>query len=170
VRLTQLLSLVLTDSASERVRKNHAQAIKELQAEVRRLDGLPRRFPLVFGALTLNATSARYLLPASLTDDAQISTGEQSVVMAFPGVLQSLTIRQANTNGNGEDVIYTVQINGTDTPLTATLATGAIGDVTAFKSRAYEAGDRVAVLCTPQGSGIGAGVNIQVTASVEVAI
>jgi hypothetical protein len=161
---------VLTDSASEQVRKSHAAAIKELQAEVRRLDGLPRRFPIVFGALTLNATSARYLLPAPLTDDAQISTGEQSVVMAFPGVLQSLTIRQANTNGNGEDVVYTVQINGTDTALTATLATGAIGDVTAFKSRAYEAGARVAVLCTPQGSGIGAGVNIQVTAAVEVSI
>lgn len=37
MRLTQLLSLVLTDSASERVRKNHEQAIKELQAEIRKL-------------------------------------------------------------------------------------------------------------------------------------
>jgi hypothetical protein len=37
VRLTQLLSLVLTDSASERVRRNHERAIKELQAEVRKL-------------------------------------------------------------------------------------------------------------------------------------
>jgi hypothetical protein len=37
VRLTQLLSLVLTDSASERVRKSHERAIKELQAEVRAL-------------------------------------------------------------------------------------------------------------------------------------
>jgi hypothetical protein len=38
VRLTQLLSLVLTDSASEQVRKSHERAIKELQSEVRRLD------------------------------------------------------------------------------------------------------------------------------------
>jgi hypothetical protein len=73
VRLTQLLSLVLTDSASERVRKSHERAIKELQAEVRKLyasgvagaDGLsanglwaPVGDPVVVGSTVTSFTAA----------------------------------------------------------------------------------------------------------------
>jgi hypothetical protein len=170
VRLTQLLSLVLTDSASERVRKNHERAIKELQAEVRRLDSVARRFPIVFGCRSLHETATRFLTPAATTVDGVASSNEQSIPLHSAGRLVSIAVSHPNTAGNGEDVRYQVHVNGTDTDLFLDLATGAVGSAFLTRARAVSARDLVSISATPQGTGIGSAAAVQPVVVVEVAI
>lgn len=73
------------------------------------------------------------------------------------GTLRNLFIRHNAAVGNGNSVVYTVMVNGVATTLTATLATGAVGQSSDLVNSAVVAqGDRIAVRAV-KALGLGAG-------------
>jgi hypothetical protein len=113
------------------------------------------------------AADARFLVPGR--DNPSIATTVD--VMQWPlveaGHLMKLFVRHNSANGNGNDVVYTVLLNGAPTAITATLASGAVGQVSDLVNTGVAAqGDRVSLRAT-KAAGIGSG-QLDVQASLEV--
>lgn len=90
------------------------------------------------------------------------------IVAPRAGTLRNLFVRHAAAVGNGNNVVYTVRINGADTLLTVTLATGAIGQASdTLHTPVVAQGDRITLRATKPAS-IGAGAVI-VSATMELA-
>lgn len=84
------------------------------------------------------------------------------------GMLQSLFVRHNRAVGNGNNVVYTILVNGVVTLLAATLATGAIGQVSDLVNMvAVAQGDRVALRASKAAS-IGNG-QLEVAVTMEFA-
>jgi hypothetical protein len=96
------------------------------------------------------------------------TTETTPIVSPRAGTLRNLFVRHAAAAGNGNLVVYTVRINGVDTLLTATLATGAIGQASNLFNIALVAqGDRI-TLRAVKPLAVGGG-SIMVSATMEIA-
>ena len=83
---------------------------------------------LVFGCTSIAATAdTRYLPPGfgSITAD---TSATYSMVSPRAGTLKDLRVRHGIASGNGNPVVYTVDVNGSVTTISTSLATGAIGN------------------------------------------
>lgn len=127
-----------------------------------------RNAALFFGAIDIGAAAdSQFLRPgfgatSSPTDDFQMP-------IPFVGAssVRCLFVRHNLANGNGENVVYTVFVNGVATALTVTLRAGVVGQVSDMvNSVAVVQGDRVSVQATKP-LAIGAGT-MSVTVSLVI--
>lgn len=105
-------------------------------------------FPPVLGFGDGNIGSApgtRFLGPWFGGANEVSSTTIIEVVMPRGGIVRRFFVRHNDTVGNGNSVVYTVMKNGVATAITATLATGAIGQASDLvNSFTVVQGDRLA--------------------------
>lgn len=110
---------------------------------------------LTFGAQTTSgggAGSTRYLFPGGGTKSAQSRVQE----MRAPknGTLRNLYIKVGNPRGNGNDVVYTVRVNGVDTAIEVTMVGNADndGEDTTNQVTIVEGDDIAIVITKPDGN------------------
>ena len=112
---------------------------------------------LTFGADSIAAAADTRFLPPGFIDGTASTVNEARYVVPRAGTLQRMYVRHNAANGNGNSVVYTVRVNGAPTALTASLASGAIGQASNLVSSvAVVAGDIVDVTAVKALS-IGAG-------------
>lgn len=111
---------------------------------------VPRNCAWVWGADDVGAAAeSRFLTPghgpaASLTDDFQVP-----VPFVGASSVRCLFVRHNLANGNGNNVDYTVFVNGVATAITVSLATGAVGQGSDMVNAvAIVQGDRVSIQAT----------------------
>lgn len=120
-------------------------------------------FPMVWGASNVAAgADTRYLVPGYTNNQA--GTSPLPLSMPRGGTLGRIHVRHNNASGNGNPVQYVVRVNDTDTALTVSLPTGAIGQAAFDVNVPVVKGDRVAVKAV-KASGIGSG-GVEVLATV----
>ena len=108
---------------------------------------------LVWGNTSIAAAAdTRFLTPGFTNQTAQ--TSSIGAVGLRSGVLRSFRVRHNSANGNGNNVVYDVRVNGVPQGLGLTLASGAIGG----------AADLVTAIAVP------AGALLEVTASKALGI
>lgn len=101
---------------------------------------------LAWGDNSISATSGtRYLTPWVGTGTAQ--TTSLALPMPCAGTVRNLQVLHNTPAGNGNTVVYTVQKNGVDTALTATLAStgSAAQDVVAAHAVTVARGDKISL-------------------------
>lgn len=117
-------------------------------------------FPVVWGSGDVVNTVGTVFIPPGWSNQQARATRDYSVTMTRAGIMKNLRVRHNLAVGNGNTVVYTVTKNSVDTTLTATLATGAIGNASdTTHSFTVVAGDLIdikAVKGTALGSGGGA--------------
>ncbi len=86
---------------------------------------------LTFGCENIVAGgTTRYLYAGYAEDSAQLATAAvipRGIVVTASGTLKNLFVRHNLANGNGNNVVYNVRVNGIGTPMLVALASGAIG-------------------------------------------
>jgi hypothetical protein len=109
------------------------------------LDDLAHRGNRIsWGNESIGTTSTtRYLAPAY--DQGTSPTSEIGQTVARAGNVRIFTVFHNAGNGNGNDVVYTLRVNGIDTALTVTLASTDTAAVTATGAVAVVAGDVLTV-------------------------
>lgn len=103
---------------------------------------------LGFGASTVNATTTlRYL--RVWNQNAAAQTTELVFVAPRDGDLQTLVVKHTSGNGNGNDIVYTVYVNGSPTSITVTIAsTSEVAVTDSVNTQAILAGDEIALVAT----------------------
>jgi hypothetical protein len=102
---------------------------------------------LVWGCGNIAAAADTRFLSFGFGDSATADT-TSSYAFRSPraGTLRNLRVRHNAANGNGTSVVYTVRVAGVPTALTATLASGAVGDASnLIATVAVAAGDLIEV-------------------------
>jgi hypothetical protein len=101
-------------------------------------------------------TSTRYLDPWGAQNQIAGTDGTTNPrhVAVRAGTLRNLYARHGNPDGNGNDIVYTVRVNGIATALTVTLASTGSQASDTVNSVAVVAGDNVDVEIT-KAAGIG---------------
>jgi hypothetical protein len=80
------------------------------------------------------------------------------------GTLRNLFVRHNVSGGNGNNVTYTVTVNGVATAITVMLATGAVGQASdTTHTLAISAGDRIGLMVVKAASIGGGSVDVVVT-------
>jgi hypothetical protein len=106
---------------------------------------------LVFGAGQVgSSTTTRYLYPGY--DDDLAQTVVVQIVAPYAGTLRDFYVRHNNTDGNGNDIVYTVRVNGVATAVTVTLASTSADGSDLANSVAVAAGDLVDIEVTKAAS------------------
>lgn len=113
-------------------------------------------------------TADRYLHP--WYGDATAETTEVTAIpVPYAATIFGMFVRHNQANGNGNDVVYTIRVNGVDTGITVTAPTGAIGTYSESEPVlpvSLVAGDHVTVVAR-KAAGIGSGtVKAQVTLAI----
>jgi hypothetical protein len=123
---------------------------------------------LFFGAATIAAAAdTRFIPPGRIDSGVAATVDVYQLPVPRAGTVKSLVVRHNSPPGNGNPVVYTVMKNGVATLLTATLATGAVGQASDLVNTvAVVLGDRISLRAT-KALGIGAS-GVDVDASVEV--
>lgn len=118
---------------------------------------IPRTGVFQWGSLDIDAgADTRFLGPGQ--NATALTTDEEQIVAPFNCTLGNLFIRHNLANGNGQNVVYTVLVNGVATAVTVTLATGAVGTGSdTSNSVAASAGDTISIRAV-KGAGIASGV------------
>ncbi len=113
---------------------------------------------LTFGADSIAAgADTRFLPPGFIDGTAPTSSSEAQFASPRAGTMRNLRVRHNTSNGNGNSVVYALRVNGVASALTATLATGAIGNASDLVNAvAVAAGDLIDVTAVKALS-IGAG-------------
>jgi hypothetical protein len=125
---------------------------------------------LGFGDNSISAGADTRFLDQWNGGNAAVAPTTESTPIVAPraGTLRNLFVRHAAAAGNGNSVVYTVRINGVDTLLTCTLATGAVGQAfDTLHTPVVAVGDRItlkAVKAISPGGG-----SIMVSATMELA-
>ena len=118
----------------------------------------------VFGAASVAIAADTRYLPRGTTATAP-TTSDFAFRVSRAGTARNLRVRHNAAAGNGQNITYTLRVNGLDTALTCTLATGAVGDANDLvNSVAVAAGDLIELVAV-KGASIGAG-GVNVAASV----
>jgi hypothetical protein len=118
--------------------------------------------------MNIQSTADTRFLDPGFGDNGTAPTVANELVAPRSGTLRNFFIRHNTGAGNGNNVVYTVQINGVDTTITATLATGAVGQASDLvHSAAVVQGQRITVKAVKAASIGGGGVNA--IASMELA-
>ena len=82
--------------------------------------------------------------------------------MPRAGTLRRFFVRHNTATGNGNNVVYTVMVNGVATAITVTLATGAIGQASDLVNTvAVAQGDRVSIRATKAVTIANGAINVQ---------
>lgn len=127
----------------------------------------PRGAILTWGVESIGgAADARYLPPGHDMGTAMLTNTAQMAV-SRAGTLRNLFVHHNTANGNGQNVVYTVMVNGVATAITATLATGAIGIASDVANTVAVADTDVISIQANKPNAIGAG-NIQTQVSLEI--
>jgi len=111
---------------------------------------------LAWGNRTVSGTTTtRYLDPWGDFGDVATTDGitNARIVATRNGTIRNLYVRHGNPDGNGNDIVYTVRVNGAPTSLTVTMAS--------TDSQASNTTDSVAVL-------EGQNIDIEVTKAASV--
>jgi hypothetical protein len=96
-----------------------------------------------------------------------ITTDLNQIPVTRSGVLRNLFARHNSAAGNGNNVVYTVMVNGVATAITVSLATGAVGQASdTVNTVAVVQGDRVSIRAT-KAVNIAAGT-VDVETSLEI--
>jgi len=78
---------------------------------------------MIFGADSINATTATRYLPWFLTEGGAPTNETITVGYAlYDGTLRNLSVKFQVGAGNGNQVVFTVRVNGVDTGITVSLA------------------------------------------------
>lgn len=122
-------------------------------ADKTKLDGIQANAaPAVFGFGDGNvgaAADTRFLGPWFGGQGEVASTSIIDIIAPRAGVLDNLFVRHNAATGNGNNVVYTVMLNGVATALTVTRATGAVGTSSDLVNTVTVAqGDRIALQAT----------------------
>jgi hypothetical protein len=106
---------------------------------------VPSMGVMSFGADDIGAgADTQFAAPG--TNALSFATDVHQWVVPFACNIKNLFVRHNTANGDGDSVVYTVMKNGGATTLTATLATGAIGQASDLVNVvAFAAGDRVSL-------------------------
>lgn len=101
---------------------------------------------LTFGADSISAGADTRFIPPGF-DSATAPTASVGAYRApRSGTMQNMRVRHNAANGNGNSIDYTLRINSVNTLMTATLASGAIGDASDLVNTvAVAAGDLIDV-------------------------
>jgi len=93
------------------------------------LTGINGRAIIGFGNDNLGAAADTRFLSQWYGGSASVAgtTNVQPIVAPRSGTLKNMFVRHQAAAGNGNTIVYTVLVNGVATAITATLATGAIG-------------------------------------------
>ena len=90
-----------------------------------------------------SSTTTRYLYPGYSDRLAEVE--ELGLIVPRAGTLQNLYVLQNNPKGNGNNLVYTVRVNSSDTLLVVTLAsTSSIGSNTT-NTVSVSAGDVISI-------------------------
>jgi hypothetical protein len=112
------------------------------------------------------AADTRYLSPGRSTSTAS-TTDVASIPAPRAGTIRNLFVRHHSATGNGNNVVYTIMINGVATGLTVTLATGAIGQASDLVNTvAVAQGDRISLRATKAANVGGGSLNVQASAEI----
>jgi hypothetical protein len=139
----------------------------DLEALVNAVDAIPKTMAIMVAGASgiFSTTVTRYLWPGFAEATAPNSQVRQAVPAA--GVLRNLYVHANDPGGNGNDVVYTVRVNGVASSLAVTLAsTGSTGSDVA-NSVAVAKGDLVDIEVT-KAAAIGSSPN-DVVATWELA-
>jgi hypothetical protein len=121
---------------------------------------------LTWGAgSVLSSTTTRYLYPGYDDDNAPTSSGIIQWRAPRDGTFRNLRVRHNSTAGNGNNIVYTLRVNGSGSGLAATLASTASDGADTSSTASVSAGDLVDIEVT-KASGVG-GAPGEVIASVE---
>lgn len=133
------------------------------EADVRRqLTGL------MFGNDSVGSDASARFLDPGYGNNSTSPTAGISIIAPRGGTLRNLFVRHHSATGSSNTVTYTVQVNGVDTPIVATLAANAVATVgNVANTVAVAQGDRITVKVT-KSAAIGAG-SLKVVASMEIA-
>lgn len=122
---------------------------------------------LLFGAgQVFTTTTDRYLFPSY--SDGNAETAPIQIRASRNGLLRNLRVRHNSPAGNGNNVVYTLRLNGTPTSLAATLASTATDGSDLVDSIAVTAGDLLDIIVT-KAAGTGSAPR-DVTATVEFTV
>jgi hypothetical protein len=99
---------------------------------------------LAWGAGILGAsTTGRYLAPGS--SDQLAAVREIEMLVPRKGTLRKLHVKHNPPDGNGQQIVYTVRVNGSDTVLSVALASTASGGSNLVDEVSVDVGDRVSI-------------------------
>jgi hypothetical protein len=115
------------------------------------------------------AADTRFLTPGrGGTAVTTVTTDINQLPAPRAGLLQNFFVRHNSTSGNGNNVVYTVLVNGAATAITVTLATGAIGQASdTVHTVVIAQGDRISIRAVKAVSIGGAG-DVDVQTSLEM--
>lgn len=120
---------------------------------------------LLLGASTISATTTtRYLVPSG--PNVAAPTAAVQFRMPAAGTIRNLRVRINGTAGNGNNVVYTLRVNGVATALTCTIASTTADGSDLTNTVTVAAGDLIDIEVTKAAS-IGAAIS-DVIASMEV--
>ena len=123
---------------------------------------------LVFGNDSVGSDPGTRFLDPGYGNNSTSPTAGISVIAPRGGTLRNLFVRHHSATSSSNTVTYTVQVNGVDTPIVATLAANAVSTAGNVSNTVVVAqGDRITVKVTKSGV-IGAG-SIKAVASMEIA-
>ena len=114
-------------------------------------DGAPQQMPspgiFEFGSDNVAATTVtRYLAPGY--QQATANTNRQDFRSPFAATLSQMRVRHNTPNGNGEAIVYTLNVNGVPTALTASLASTDADGSDLVNSVVIAAGDLIGIEVT----------------------
>lgn len=117
------------------------------------ITGADISYPVIgFGNASVGSTTTtRYMDP--WWDDRTALTTRMVLILTRPGILRKMYVRHMDNSGNGNQIVYTVNVNEAPgpTPLTVTLATGGTGGRTGsdlVNQMVVAAANRVSVVVT----------------------
>jgi hypothetical protein len=130
-----------------------------------RLDGLAEGGLLIWGNTSVGSTvTTRFLTPGFSSSLAPTSVVQFRA--PFAGTLSHLRVRHNVTAGNGNNIVYTLRVNGVDTPLTVAVPSTSSDGNNLVDETSVNAGDLLDIEVTKAAS-IGASPT-DVTASIEI--
>src|SRR5258706_16000295 len=123
---------------------------------------------LVWGNENIGAhAEVRFLSPGHDFGFA-IKTDSVQYPAPFAMVLRDLLVRHNTANGNGQNIVYALMVNGVATAVTVTLATGAVVQASDLANSVTIAqGDRVSIRASKAANVANGAVDVQATLKVE---
>ena len=109
--------------------------------------GLPLNGILVWGAANIGPeVGTRVLAPGF--DSTKITNISKGIMIPRNGVLRGFTARHNQINGNGNNVVYAIRLNGVITLMTVTLPAQNPGQVSSPAQLLVNIGDVIECVCS----------------------
>lgn len=123
---------------------------------------------LVWGSDNLGAAADTRFIPPGRSNGLAVTTSIYRFPLPRAGTLRNLFVRHNSAGGNGNLVVYTVIVNGVATTITASLATGAVGQASDIVNGfAAVQGDFVAIRCVKPVAVAGGNIDVQVSLELD---